>query len=101
MSRQPTTFEWTIYVPTKSSKGARFTATDHARWGKQVMQVTGGMTFHGKVNGLHLDPSNMEESMDVSIVCTTSQIRQIAKFTKKHYQQQAILVIRGNPAFIL
>jgi hypothetical protein len=101
MSKQTATFEWTIYVPTKSSKGRTFTKAAHARWEKQVMKITGGMTFHGKVKGLHLDPANREESIDVSIVCTTAQIRQIAIFTKKHYHQQAVLVIRGDPAFIL
>jgi len=101
MSQQTATYEWTIYVPTISSRGRRFTAADHARWEKQVLEITGGMTFHDKVKGLHLDPDNKEESIDVSIVCTTAQIRQIAKFTKKHYQQQAVLVIRDNPAFIL
>jgi hypothetical protein len=101
MSKLSSTFEWTIYVPTKSPTGRRFTAADHSRWEAQVTKVTGGMTFHGIVKGLHLDPGNREESIDVSIVCTKAQIRQIAKLTKKQFQQQAVLVIRGSPAFIL
>jgi hypothetical protein len=101
MRKQTPTFEWTIYVPTKSPTGRRFTSADHSRWEQQVMELTGGMTFHGKVKGFHLDPDNREESIDVSIVCTETQIRQIAKLAKKLYRQQAVLVIRGSPAFIL
>jgi hypothetical protein len=101
MHRLPVTYEWTIYVPTRAQSGKPFAAVDHKRWEQRVTEMTGGMTFHGRVQGLHLAPANKEESMDVSIVCTAAQIRQIAKFTKQHYRQQAILVIRGAPAFIL
>ena len=89
-------FEWEIFVPSTGIPYAR-----HLEWDREILSITKGLSLLGKVTGKWLDPNEQEESIRVSLVCSEAEIKHIARFTKSHFKQDAILVIKRAEAFLI
>jgi hypothetical protein len=87
---------WEILVPTNWNDGKPVRTRHHKEWDKVVRKFAGGMTIFTPVKGSWIDPITNDLFKDrlipVRIACTENQIKQIAKFTIKHYRQLAVFV---------
>lgn len=86
---------WEILVPTihgHSNNPVRL--RHHKRWDQFVQDKTGGLTIGTPAKGIWVSPDAevfKERVIPVRIMCTEQDIQDIARFTIKHYHQQAVL----------
>lgn len=88
---------WEILVPTVRNDGRPFRLRYHRVWDEKIKAISGGLTIVPPVNGVWVSPSGetFEERMiPVRIMCTREEIMAIAEMSKKHYEQEAIMVYR-------
>lgn len=86
---------WEVLVPTVSNDGKPFRTRYHRVWDAKVKKITGGLTIVHPVKGTWVDPSDEveyhERMIPVRIMATRTQIAEIAKMTKKYYDQLEVL----------
>jgi len=85
---------WEILVPTVSNHGKPFRTKQHKIWDKFVRQVTDGLTIMSpniKGEWISDDQIFTDRMIPVRIYCTHEEIREIAKYTKEFYEQEAIM----------
>ena len=87
---------WELMVPCIWNTGKPVRTRHHQEWDKVVRKLAGGLTIYKPAKGQWVDKlTNMlyaERVIPVRIACTEKQIKQIAKFTLRHYKQLAVLV---------
>ena len=87
---------WELMVPTQWNTGKPVRTKHHQEWDKVVRKWSGGLTIYKPAKGQWVDNCTQilyaERVIPVRIACTENQIKQIAKFTLKHYKQLAVLV---------
>lgn len=80
---------WEILVPTSTPLKSILRKSFHQAWDRKVSKISKGLTLLPKVYGKWID--SKEQSIPVRIACTKDQIREIAKITIDHYNQEAVL----------
>lgn len=84
---------WEILVPTMmNDKPVR--TKHHKEWDKLVNKISKGLTIGKPEKGYWISYDNQtveERVIPVKIVCTKSEIEQIADITAKHYKQDAVM----------
>lgn len=94
---------WEILVPA-SLKKVRFTYAHHKEWDEFVKVVAGGLTVMRGAKGEWISPSGelfRDRMIPVRISCTEDDIREIIKFTIKHYDQEAVLAYEVSENVLL
>ena len=89
---------WEILVPTvRNPPDSRpYRLRYHKVWDNKVREICGGLTVMRPAKGTWTCPDSgnvFEETMiPVRIRCTEAQMLEIAKMTKKYYEQLAVIV---------
>lgn len=88
-----------ILVPTLMGKtDKKIKKKYHKIWDRFVRSISKGLTILKPTLGQWVDPGSEilfeEEMIPVRIACSKKQIKEIAKFTIKHYQQKAVMFYR-------
>lgn len=84
---------WEILVPTQMN-GLPISLEHHQAWDAYVRGISGGLTILRPAKGQWVDPNGKfiaERMIPVRVLCNKTQMQEIARFTKKHYVQQAVL----------
>ena len=84
---------WKILVPASGNNGKDFTYEHHKAWDAFVRSLTGGVTILKTAKGQWVSPNGQlynDRMIPCEINCTKRQIIEIALFTKKHYEQEAV-----------
>lgn len=99
----PTIYLWEILVPTKDNEGKPFRTRYHRVWDKKVYEMTGGLTIVQPVKGKWIDGGILydERNIPVRIACNRDTIYDILEFTKKYYNQIAIMAFRISEEVII
>lgn len=95
---------WEILVPTVRNDGRPFRLRYHRVWDERVKAVSGGLTVVQPVRGTWISPTDeefKERMIPVRIMCTRSEIMEIARMSKIYYEQEAIMVYRSCPMALL
>jgi hypothetical protein len=82
-----------ILVPATTNGGNIFSLEHHQVWDEFVRKLVGGVTVMKSAKGQWLSPTGvlyMDKMIPCDINCSKTQILEIARFTKKHYNQEAI-----------
>ena len=84
---------WEIYVPALDNDGGVWAIAHHLAWDRHIVALVGGLTLVKHVQGRWRDATTevKEKMIPVRIICTRPQMVDIFAFTKKHYQQQAVM----------
>jgi hypothetical protein len=86
---------WEILVPTvMGAENKPIKTRYHLVWDKKVREITGGLTIFQPAKGhwVSLDGTLFEERMiPVRVKCTEAQIEEIADYTAKYYDQEAVM----------
>lgn len=95
---------WELLVPYRM--GRRNVPTPyHREWDAKVMAVTGGLTILRTTKGAWKSPNTGKEFREpmipVRIACTEDQVREIARLTMEHYNQEAVFVCRISDAAVV
>lgn len=88
---------WEILVPTVRNDGRPFRLRYHRVWDERVKELSGGLTIVSPVKGTWVSPDRVtykERMIPVRIMCTRSEIMEIAEMSKKYYEQLAVMVYR-------
>ena len=88
---------WEIYVPVRDNAGIDFALEHHKAWDAYVTEISNGLTLLKCVRGLWFDStkrSYQEEMIPVRIACRSRDIKKIAEFSARHYEQKAIFYYR-------
>lgn len=86
---------WEILVPTVRNDGRPFRLRYHRVWDERVKAISGGLTIVSPVRGVWISPADeefKERMIPVRIMCTRSEILEIAEMSKVYYEQEAIMV---------
>lgn len=84
---------WRILVPANDNQGNEFPIEHHHIWDEFVRDLVGGVTIMKSAKGQWISPVGklyIDITIPCDINCTKYQIQQIALFTIKHYNQEAI-----------
>jgi hypothetical protein len=83
---------WEILVPV-TNHSVRIKKKHHRAWDVKVSKIAGGLTLFKPKKGRWLSDSKlfMEKMIPVRIAATKKEIKKIAKFTAKHYEQKAVM----------
>lgn len=96
---------WQILVPTVSTKTGRPIRTrQHKSWDKEVVKISGGLTIDMPSKGQWINPDGRmfsERMIPVKIMCSEQEICQIADFTAKFYDQEAIMFYRISDKVVI
>ena len=96
---------WKVYVPSTDGYRNEWDIEKHKEWDKEVCRITGGLTLLKVEEGRWVDPNGKmlpEPMLPVMIACTRKQLFEILKFTKKHYNQKAVIAMKiSDEAWIL
>jgi hypothetical protein len=82
-----------ILVPATTNDNNEFSIEHHQVWDKFVRKLVGGVTIMKSAKGQWLNSDGilyMDKMIPCDINCTKKQIKAIADFTKKHYNQEKI-----------
>lgn len=86
---------WEILVPTISNEGKPFRTRYHRVWDAKVKSISGGLTVIPPVKGAWVDPATeteyRERMIPVRILATREEMLEIVEYTKKYYDQIAVL----------
>lgn len=86
---------WEILVPTVRNSGKPFRLRYHRVWDNKVKAIAGGLTIVSPVTGVWVsrDSETFRERMiPVRIMCTRTEIMEIAVMTKIYYEQLAVMI---------
>lgn len=96
---------WEILVPTMRNDGRPIRTRFHRVWDDKVREISGGLTILTPAKGQWISSESgklfTERMIPVCIACTKNDIITIAKFTKKYYEQEKILVYKIADEVIL
>lgn len=96
---------WEILVPTVRNDGRPFRLRYHRVWDERVKAISGGLTIVAPVRGVWISPTEeefKERMIPVRIMCTRSEIMEIAEMSKVYYEQEAIMVYKvSDEVFIV
>lgn len=89
---------WEILVPCQminpdTGKLKNNTTRYHRVWDSKVKEISGGLTIYSPSKGKWVSPSGEtieEKIIPVRIRCSDEQIEQIADYTLKYYNQEAV-----------
>ena len=87
-------FVWEILVPASSKEKKWINYQHHKSWDAYVRSVSGGLTIFSGAKGEWESPDGTlyrDRMIPVRIACTKDEIKTIAKFTIKHYAEEAVL----------
>ena len=96
-------FMYEILVPTMMT-GKPVRTKHHKKWDEYVRKISGGLTILKPAKGQWLDNTDLlheERVIPVKIACTDKQLRQILKFTIKHYKQLAVMAYKISEEVII
>lgn len=84
---------WEILLPTFNRYGLEITMVHHKAWDRKILEISNGLTLMHEKRGRWLSSNTtIEEKMvAVHIAATRNQMRSIAKLTKEHYEQDAVM----------
>lgn len=90
---------WEILVPTKFNSVQGFEipvrVRHHRVWDARVRKLCGGLTVMApNIKGEWMSPTGevfAERMIPVRVYCTEVEMKIIATFTKKHYNQEAVM----------
>jgi len=93
---------WEILVPTERNPNDEeknpYRLRYHRVWDERVKAIAGGLTVLTPVRGTWVSDENeetfKEKMIPVRIMCTRSEIMEIAEMTKKYYAQLAVMVYK-------
>lgn len=83
-----------IMRPVKTNAGRVFPRSVHATWEKYVLDLCGGLTVMPQARGAWRDDGGRvyrEPMRPVRMATTAKHARQIANYTKKVYNQKAVM----------
>lgn len=101
---------WEILVPTKINRknpntGQKelwpVTRKYHKVWDAQVREISGGLTIFTPAKGHWINPKKeifVERMIPVRIYCSFEEIENIADFTAKYYNQEAVMFYKISDA---
>ena len=96
---------WEILVPTVRNDGRPIRTRFHRVWDEKVKAVSGGLTIIKPVNGVWVSDEGeefKERMIPVRIMCSKDEIFEIAKMTKKYYDQLAVMIYKvSEEAYIV
>ena len=84
---------WRIYLPANDNNGFEFSLEHHQKWDEYVHNLVGGVTIMKSAKGQWISPHGklyIDIMIPCEINCFKSQIKQIARFSIEHYNQEAI-----------
>ncbi len=85
---------WEILIPRRSNEGKEFSLKHHKEWDDKVRGFSGGLTVLKPAKGEWISPDYKlfrEEMIPVRAYCTESEMKKIADYTLKHYNQKAVM----------
>ena len=92
-------------MPTVRNDGRPFRLRYHRVWDAKVKAISGGLTIVAPVRGVWIPPTKeefKERMIPVRIMCTRSEILEIARMSKTYYEQEAIMVYKvSDDVFIV
>lgn len=83
-----------ILVPQADNFGNFIPVAIHNIWDDQVKKIAGGITINRSVKGSWKSPEGhyvTERMIPVTIMCSESEIVEIARMTKQFYHQDAVM----------
>lgn len=95
-TRKAARYLWEIIVPV-STNGRKVPVAHHRLWDEHVREVSNGLTILGAAKGHWVSPSgelHIEEVIPVRFICTSAEMKKIAKITGTHYMQEAVMFYR-------
>ena len=107
---QETQMLWEILVPTvrnptEDGKISPYRTRYHRVWDAKVKDIAGGLTVLTPVKGTWVsadDETFQERMIPVRIMCTRTEILEIAQMSKVYYEQEAIMVYKvSDEVFIV
>lgn len=87
-------FLYEILVPTLHSDGRPIKTRFHRVWDSRVREITNGLTVLNPVKGQWVNGNGKlfsERMIPVRIMCSATQIEDIADMTAKYYDQEAVM----------
>lgn len=95
---------WEILVPTIRNDGRPIRTRFHRVWDEKIRDISGGLTIMTPVHGQWISEDNTlykERMIPVRIACNREQIETIIDFTKKYYEQLAIMAYKISTEVII
>lgn len=94
---------WEILVPTQRNDGRPFRTRYHRVWDAKVREISGGLTIMPVVKGQWVFQSELfkERMIPVRFIASEEEVYSILDFTKKYYDQIAVLCYRISDKVIL
>lgn len=84
---------WEILVPTMRD-GKPVRTRSHREWDARIRRISGGLTIFKPVKGEWLSPDGTlfsERMIPVRIMCSETEIEEIADLTASFYRQEAVM----------
>ena len=93
-------FLFEILVPCQWNNGRGVRTRHHKEWDKKIHGLTGGLTIMPVAKGQWVDGGVLysDRVIPVRIMCTQSQIEDIAEMTIEHYRQLAVMYFKISDA---
>ena len=91
---------WEIYVPRQFNTGRPVRTRYHRLWDAKVMEISGGLSIITPIKGRWRSPDNVvyqEGMIPVQIVATEAEMRDIARITVEHYEQESVMCTLVSP----
>lgn len=85
---------WEILVPEANNSGQDYPISYHQIWDEYVKNVTGGLTILKPAKGIWVSNDGVEykeRMIPVRIQCSEETICEIAGYTLRHYDQEAVM----------
>lgn len=95
---------WEILVPTTRNNGTPIRVRQHRVWDTKVREIAGGLSIFKPLKGEWVAPDGTlfkERMIPVRILCSYSEILQIADFTAKFYEQQAVMYYQVSSQVVI
>ena len=86
-----------ILVPTVSNDGKPFHTRFHRVWDQKIRAIAGGLTIFTPAKGQWVSEDKelfIERMIPVRIMCSSEEIKMIAKITKEYYSQLRVMYYR-------
>jgi len=90
-----------ILVPTQTNAGKPIRTRQHHEWDNRVRRITGGLTIFPPAKGQWVCPAGelfSERMIPVRVMCTETEIEDIAFLTAMFYEQKAVMFYRVSDA---
>lgn len=94
-----------MLVPTTRNSGVPIKTRFHRVWDKKVREIAGGLTIMPpNIKGEWISPKGelfSERMIPVRIMATKEQIHKIAVYTKRFYEQKAVMYYKISDEVII